>query len=90
MYSACCLMVLYICVKFRENITNLIRDIEWTQVHGRNGYVKFKRVITPNIVEPELQFMCSAHCLMVLYIGVKFLENISNSIRFTERADTKL
>ena len=30
----------YICVKFRENITNSIRVMEWTRVHGRNGYVQ--------------------------------------------------
>ena len=36
--SACCLIVLYICVKFCENITNGIRVMERTRVHGRNGY----------------------------------------------------
>ena len=30
MYSACCLMVLYTCVKFRENIRNGIRVMEQT------------------------------------------------------------
>ena len=29
--------------------------------------------------------MCSAHCLMVLYICVKFPENITNGIRVMER-----
>ena len=29
--------------------------------------------------------MCSAHCLMVVYIGVKFRENISNGFRIMER-----
>ena len=37
MYSAHPLMVLHIYVKFRENITNGIRVMEGTQVHGRNG-----------------------------------------------------
>ena len=41
MCSALCLMVLYICVKFRENIKNGIRVIEWTPVHGRNGYFQY-------------------------------------------------
>ena len=40
MCSACHLMVLYICVKFRENITNGIRVMEQTPVHGRIGYVQ--------------------------------------------------
>ena len=29
--------------------------------------------------------MCSAHCLIVFYIGMKFCENISNGIRVMER-----
>ena len=41
MCSALCLMVLYICVKCHENITNGIRSIEWTPVHGRNGYFQY-------------------------------------------------
>ena len=40
MCSALCLMVLYICVKLRENISNLIRVMERTRVYGRNGYVQ--------------------------------------------------
>ena len=35
-----CLMMLYIRAQFRENITNGIRIMERTQVHGRNGYVQ--------------------------------------------------
>ena len=29
--------------------------------------------------------MCSAHRLMMVYIGVKFRENISNGVRVMER-----
>ena len=29
-----------------------------------------QRVINPKEGKPELRFMCSAHCLMVLYISV--------------------
>ena len=54
------------------NITNGIRLTERT--HGRNGYVQ--RPITPKVGKAELWFMCSAHCLMVLYIEVKIRENI--------------
>ena len=39
MCSARHLMVFYICVKFRENITNGFRTMEQTPVLGRNGYV---------------------------------------------------
>ena len=40
MSSAYCLIVLYICVKFLENISNGIRVMERTRVHSRNGYVQ--------------------------------------------------
>ena len=40
MCTARCLIMLYICVKFRKNTTNGIRVMEQTQVHGRNDYVQ--------------------------------------------------
>ena len=40
MCTARCLIVLYICVKFRENITNGIIVIERIRVYGKNGYVR--------------------------------------------------
>ena len=33
-------MVLYICVRFHENISNGFQRTDQTQVHGRNGYVQ--------------------------------------------------
>ena len=66
MCSVHCLIVLYICVKFCENITNGIRVMERTREHGRNGYVQCSK--GNNL----LRFMCSDHRLMVLYIDVKF------------------
>ena len=59
MCSASYLMMLYICVKFLENITNGMGVLERTRVHGRNCYVQ--RVITPNVGYLELRFICSAH-----------------------------
>ena len=44
-----------------------------------------QRAITPKVGKPELQFMCSACRLLVLYICVKFGENISEGIRVMER-----
>ena len=38
-----------------------------------------QRTIAPKVGNPELWFMCSAHCLMMLYIHVSFHENISNT-----------
>ena len=80
MCSARRLMVLYICVKFLENITNGIRVMERTREHGRNGYVQCSKG-NNSVGKPELWFMCSAHLLMVFYIAVKLRENISNGIR---------
>ena len=48
-------------------------------------YFQFQRAITPKIYNPELQFLCSASRLMLLYICEKFHENISNSFWVTER-----
>ena len=85
MCSAHCLIVLYICVKFRENITNGIRVMEQTQIHGRNGYVQLSKGNNSKSRQPDLWFMCSAHHLMVLYIAVKFHKNITKDIRVMER-----
>ena len=44
-----------------------------------------QRAITPKVCKPESWFMCSARCLIVLYICVKFGEGISDGIRVMER-----
>ena len=44
-----------------------------------------QRAITPKVSKPELRFICSACRLIVLYICVKFRQNISNGIRVMER-----
>ena len=43
------------------------------------------RAITTKVSKPELWFMCSAHCLKVLYICVTISENILNGFQLTER-----
>ena len=40
-----------------------------------------QRAIISEVGKPELRFMCSAHPLIVLYLCVKFGENISHGIR---------
>ena len=42
--------------------------------------------ITPKVGKPELQFICSAHCLIVFYICVLFCENILDGTRVMEQA----
>ena len=44
-----------------------------------------QRAVTPKVGKPELGFMFSANCLIVLYIYVMFRENISNSFQLTEQ-----
>ena len=39
-----------------------------------------QRVITPKVCKPELGFMCSAHHLIVLYIGVNFCEKKTQTV----------
>ena len=36
---------------------------------------------------PDLCFLCSAHAIIVLYICMKFHENISNDFKVTERTE---
>ena len=36
-----------------------------------------QRAITPRVGKPELRFICSARCLMMLYICMTFRENIT-------------
>ena len=70
-----------------KHTTNGFRVMERTRVHGRNGYVQCSKgnKITPKVGKSELLFICSANRLIVLYICVKFRENISNGIRVMER-----
>ena len=44
-----------------------------------------QRAITPKVYNPELLFLPSACCFMVLNICIKFHENILNHFEVTER-----
>ena len=88
MCSVLCLMVLYICVKFHENITNGIRVKERTLVHGKNSlfqYLYCSKGCNSKSRLTELWFLCSACHLMMLYICERFHENILISTRVMER-----
>ena len=76
-------MVLYIWEKFHKNIWNGLQLTERTQVHHTRFNVQ--RAITPKVGKPELCFMCSVCRFIVLYICVKFHENISNGFQLTEQ-----
>ena len=66
MCSAHPLMVLYICEKFHENISDGFQLTERTQVHGKNGYFNFQRAITPKVGKLGLRFVSSARRLLKL------------------------
>ena len=44
-----------------------------------------QRAIIHNVCMPELWFLCSAYPIIVLFICMKFHENISNDFKDTER-----
>ena len=52
--------------------------------------VNTQRPINPEAGKPELPFMRSACCLMVLNICVKFHENMSSSFKVMERTQKLL
>ena len=85
MCSERCLIVFYICVKFRENITNGIRVMGRTRVHDRNGYVQCSKCNNSKHRLTRVTFMCSAHRLMVFCTDVKVRENFSNGIKVMAR-----
>ena len=83
--SARRLMLVNICMKFHEGILNGFWDTERTRPYRKIYYFQFQRAITPKKHNPELRFLRSARRLMLLYIWVKFHENISNGFWVTER-----
>ena len=80
MCSARHLMVFNICVKFHENVKSSFKVMEQTRkVLTHNG------AITPKVGKSELRFMCSARCLMVFNVCVKFHENMSRGFKVMEQ-----
>ena len=85
MRSARRLMLVNICMKFHEGILNGFWVTERTRPYRKIYYFQFQRAITPKIRNPELRFLRSPRRIMLLYICVKFHENISNGFWVTER-----
>ena len=52
--------------------------------------VNTQRAITPKVGKPELWLMCSACCLMVFNVCVKFHENMSSGFKVMERTQKLL
>ena len=82
LYFANCIMVIYICIKFHTNISKVFKLQSGHKYITEITIFKLQRAITPKV---DL-FLCSASCLMMLYICMKFHQNIWNG--FQLRADT--
>ena len=60
-------------------------------MYGANTkIVNTQRAIIPKVGKPELRFMCSAHCLKVFNVCVKFHENMSRGFKVIERTQKLL
>ena len=62
-FSAHCLMMFRICTKIGENILTVFKLLSGHDFHSNNynGYNSVKIYV-------ELQFLCSAHRLVIIYI----------------------
>ena len=68
-------MVLYICKKFHENISNSFQFTEWTQVHGRNGHVQCSKHNTYKSRQTRL--MIHEFCILSQGATIKKSETVS-------------
>ena len=86
-------MMLYISMKFHENILNGFQVIEQSRLRdeqtvGKNNMspsLSGGDIITTKLYRQELRFLCSARRLMMLYISLKFHENIMKGFQVIER-----
>ena len=77
-------MVIYIYIKFQEYLK------QFSSYNGQKYITeitifKVQKAITQKVGQPVLQFLCSAPRLMMLYICVKFHQNIWNGLQLTEQ-----
>ena len=79
MCSARRLMVFNVCVKFHENMSS-----SFLSYGADRKIVNTQRAITPKVGKLELLFMCSAGCLIVFNVCVKFHENMSRGFKVME------
>ena len=74
-------MLLYICIKFHENISKGFRAIEGL-IFPFSGFSKGHNSVKKMLV--ELRSLFSAYRLIILYICTKFHENIQKGFRGIE------
>ena len=79
-------MSLYIFARLQGNLWNHFSSYRTgTHIWLRLLLTMFKGPKLKKQVSQELRFLCFANCIMVIYICIKFQENISNSFQVTER-----
>ena len=74
-------MMLHISMKFHENILNGFQAIERAQ----NYHCPISKGNNSKLYRQKLWILCSACHLMMLYICIKFHENILNGFQVMER-----
>ena len=72
-------------MKLHQEILNGFQVTERTRLECKFCYFPFQRAITPKICNPELWFLCSARCLMLINNPVKFHKDTLNGSQFTEQ-----
>ena len=70
--------------RLQENLWNHFQVIERAHVYDLDHYWQCSRAVTPKAGNSELLFLCFANCIRVMYVCIKFQENISNSFPVTE------
>ena len=64
---------------FHENMSSGFKVMEWTR-----KIVNTQKGNNSKVEKPDLRFMCSARCLMVFKVCVKFHENMSSGFKAME------
>ena len=87
-------VMVHVFCRFTSQCFTCVRSfvkISWTvfNLQNRHKYIvemiSVQRATTPKVEKPELEFVCCAHRFIMLYIRVKFGENILDSFRVMER-----
>ena len=71
----------YFSKRFHENILKGFQVMERHEM----TIVKFQREITTKLYRHEIQFSCSARCLMMLYISMMIYDNILHGFQVIEQ-----
>ena len=78
LYFAHHIMVIYICIKFQENIFNSFQVTEWTQIYYRNHYVQSSKGHNSKsrFIRVTVLGFCtlSHHVLHLCEVSSKYLE----------------